>query len=77
MAVSSSKVYFIRSYANLARYLDVYGNNQVANGSNVITWEAVSTALTQKWKIKSNNTNTKILSNYKPAFSLDHWIGST
>lgn len=77
MAVSSSKVYFIRSYANLARYLDVYGNNQVANGSNVITWEAVSTALTQRWKLKNNNTNTKILSNFKPTFSLDHWIGST
>nr|WP_312578108.1 C39 family peptidase [Sedimentibacter sp.] len=77
MAVSSGKVYFIRSYANLARYLDVYGNNQVVNGSNVITWGAESTALTQKWNLKNNNTNTKILSNFKPAFSLDHWNGST
>lgn len=76
MAVSSSKVYFIKSYANLDRYLDVYGNNQVANGSNVITWELVSTALTQRWKLKNNNTNTKILSNFNLAFSLDHWIGS-
>ena len=77
MAVSSSNVYFIKSYENLARYLDVYGNNQVINGSNVITWDAVSTAMTQKWKLKNNNTNTKILSNFKPAFSLDHWVGST
>jgi hypothetical protein len=77
MALSSNKVYFIKSYANLARYLDVYGNNQVINGSNVITWDVDSTAMTQKWKLKNNNTNTKILSNFKPTFSLDHWVGST
>jgi len=77
MAVSSSKVYYIRSYENLARYLDVYGNNQVLNGNNVITWTNVPTATTQKWKLKNSNTNTKILSNHNSAFSLDHWIGST
>jgi hypothetical protein len=77
MAVESGKVYYVKSYANLNRVLDVYGNNQIVNGSNVITWSIVSSAYTQKWKLKDNNTNTKILSNFKSTFSLDHWNGST
>ncbi len=76
MAVLSNKVYFIKSYSNLNRVLDVYGNNYIANGGNVITWNIEPTARTQKWKLKNSNINTKILSNYKPEFSLDHWNGS-
>lgn len=77
MSAVSGKVYYIKSYANLNRVLDVYGNNQIVNGSNVITWTIETTAHTQKWQLKNNSTNTKILSNFKSNFSLDHWNGST